>query len=138
MPLTQELIAAVDQLYKVAEARIPDTPDDLSDALKERCAWLARSARLVADTKQALDEARGREAEELGNRFSATVFKEVLASKLSNETRIANLAERLNAALTHDIDAIRSLLAFEREYVNRISGADATTGEIRVRGGMRT
>jgi 16S rRNA C1402 (ribose-2'-O) methylase RsmI len=52
--------------------------------------------------------------------LSATDKKMVFAGILSNEILQHTKAERLNKALTHSIDGLRSMLSFLKEEVKRI------------------
>jgi hypothetical protein len=57
------------------------------------------------------DTARGYWTEMLGD-IPATRLREVLASKTAAEGRLVRKTERLNAAIVHQIDAVRSQLSF--------------------------
>lgn len=110
--LTEEIAG----LYESIKSGLDRTPQGLLAELDFRCQWLARSAELEAEAQHLLDKKRGEVAEELLPRdLPAHAMRMILEEKSSLERRIYTQAERLNSTLVHQIDAIRSILSFEKE-----------------------
>ena len=93
------------------------------DELDERSQWLARSSELLAEAQYILDRKRGEEAERLTG-FPPSVGREVLAGRSAEEARLHRLADRLNVTITHQLDAIRSVLSFEKSLATQSRTAE--------------
>jgi hypothetical protein len=120
----EELTKEVDQMYEVCKADVSvSEPGLLVDELNLRCGMLARSAQIRADSQHLLDVARGEFASSpRAQALTATVFREVLAAEVADLQRLVNHADRLNSTLVHQIDAIRSMLSWEKMLATRIGG----------------
>jgi hypothetical protein len=111
-----ELIEEIDKLYKSIKEPLDRSNQGLMNELDYRCQWLARSAELMADAQILLDKKRGDVAESFINSEQGwNVVKMLIESQTKDEKRAYALAERLNATISHQIDAIRSLLSFEKQ-----------------------
>ena len=75
---------------------------------------LARSAELLADAQFIADKKRGEVAEKNRDE-SATLLREIIVGELADENRLLKLCEKLNSALVHRIESIRSILSAEKE-----------------------
>ena len=51
----------------------------------------------------------------IGSEDGWNVVKILIASRVREEAKLVHLAERLNATICHQIDAVRSILSFEKE-----------------------
>ena len=89
--------------------------------------WLARSAEIVADAVQINMDDRKVAMENLVEGTSATKARDIVNGMCSQTERLRVLAERMNAALTHRIDAIRSIISAEKALaqVGAYSGGHA-------------
>ena len=95
-------------------------PAGLMDDLTYRCEWLARSAEIVADAQRVYDIARGEMAESARTlKLNPTQTREYIAGGCANEHKLLTLAERLNATLTHQIDAVRTLISYEKQLASQ-------------------
>lgn len=111
-----EMAKEIDGYYGfLSEAIDKDNPSGLVADLDRRCQILARSAVLLADAQRILDRARGEAAHKLPPDMSATLAREHLNFVCADEARLLKLADRLNATLVHQIDAIRSVLSWEKQ-----------------------
>lgn len=111
----QDLADELTMLYQsIKEPISKGNPAGLVDDLDYRCQWLARSAELVADAQYYVNKKMGEVARkaEVGTAWS--VIRAQMESESADEVRLLKLAERLNATLTHQIEAIRSVLSFEK------------------------
>lgn len=106
----------INELYKSLKQELDRTPEGLLAELDYRCQWLARSSEILADCKLILDKRSGEEAEKfIGSEDGWNVVKILIASRVREEAKLVHLAERLNATICHQIDAVRSILSFEKE-----------------------
>jgi hypothetical protein len=111
-----ELIEEIGELYQSIKEPLDRSNTGLMNELDYRCQWLARSVELLADAQLILDTKRGKVAEEfIGTTEGWNVVKMIIESRTKDEKRLVLLAEKLNSTLTHQIDAIRSLLSFEKQ-----------------------
>ncbi len=108
-----ELAAEIELIYGSIKAPLDRNPAGLMDELESRCGWLARSAELLAEAQFILDRKRGEEAERLTD-LPWSVGREVLAGRSAEEARLMKLADKLHSTLVHQVEAIRSILSFEK------------------------
>lgn len=108
-----ELATELGLIYAAIKAPLDRNTQGLMNELESRCGWLARSSELLADAQLILDRKRGIEAERL-TEVPALIGREILAGRSAEEARLLKLADRLNSSLVHQIDAIRSILSFEK------------------------
>lgn len=94
-------------------------PIGLMDDLDYRSQWLARSAEILGECQFVYDRARGEAASEAtAQGLSGNVAKDFITGQCATENRLLLLAERLNSTLVHQIDAVRTLLSYEKQYMN--------------------
>ena len=98
-----------------------DNPDALSERIKILAVYQARSGFLLAEAKKTLSE---KKKTEIVNTIIAIAKENYLSSKAQNalvdsiatdEQFIVDWLDRINAACKHQLDAVRSLLSFEKE-----------------------
>lgn len=117
MTLEEEIAS----LYASLKEPTNRAPLALIDELDYRCAWLARSSELLADAQLSHDRKMGDESEKLISRdLSPSIVGTILRGLCAEEKRTLTLAERLNSTLVHQIDAIRSILSYEKESMRNL------------------
>ena len=98
-----------------------DNPDALSERIKILAVYQARSGYMLAEAKKTLSE---KKKTEIVNTIIAIAKENYLSSKAQNalvdsiatdEQFIVDWLDRINAACKHQLDAVRSLLSFEKE-----------------------
>lgn len=98
-----------------------DNPDALSERIKILAVYQARSGFLLAEAKKTLSE---KKKTEIVNTIIAIAKENYLSSKAQNalvdsiatdEQFVVDWLDRINAACKHQLDAVRSLLSFEKE-----------------------
>ena len=109
-----DLAIELGKLYESIKAPLDRTPEGLLGELDFRSQWLARSAELEAEAQFILDQKRG-EVAERNSQISATMLREILARECADENRLYKLAERLNSTIVHQIEAVRSIVSYEKE-----------------------
>ena len=99
-----------------------DNPADLSERIKILAVYQARSGYLLAESKKTLSEKKKSEivntimeiAKE--NYLSAKAQNALVDSIATDEQFMVDWLDRINAACKHQLDAVRSLLSFEKEF----------------------
>lgn len=94
--------------------------EQLSERLTVLSIYLARTADMLGEAEFLLSNARGCWTEML-NGMQATELREILAMKTAAEQRLATKLERLNAAIVHQIDAVRSQLSFCKQELASVN-----------------
>ena len=98
-----------------------DNPSDLSERIKVLAVYQARSGYLLAEAKKTLSE---KKKAEIVNTIMEIARTGHLSSKAQNalvdsiatdEQFMVDWLDRINAACKHQLDAVRSLLSFEKE-----------------------
>lgn len=98
-----------------------DDTAELSDRIKTLAVFQARSGYLLAEAKKTLSE---KKKSEIVNTILAIAKENYLSAKAQNalvdsiatdEQFIVDWLDRINAACKHQLDAVRSLLSFEKE-----------------------
>ena len=98
-----------------------DNPDALSERIKILAVYQARSGILLADAKKTLSEKKKTErvntiiAIAKENYLSAKAQNALVDSIATDEQFMVDWLDRINAACKHQLDAVRSLLSFEKE-----------------------
>lgn len=96
-------------------------PQEIQQRIADTMVYVARTGEMLATAKQQL---RRRKSEEIQNTIIAIAKKNCLSAKVQNalldsiaeeEAFLVDTLDRLNAAATHQLDALRTLLSYERE-----------------------
>ena len=98
-----------------------DNPDALSERIKILAVYQARSGFMLSEAKKTLSE---KKKAEIVNTIIAIAKENYLSAKAQNalvdsiatdEQFMVDWLDRINAACKHQLDAVRSLLSFEKE-----------------------
>ena len=117
------MIEEIQQIQGYLEITCSDNPEEVSQRIRELSAYLARTAFLLQEAKYAL---RRKKASDIGEIIVTIAKEQYLSAKAQNalidsiaadEHRMVDWLDRLNAACTHQIDAMRSLLSYEKEQL---------------------
>ena len=117
------MIKEIQQIQGYLEITCSDNPEEVSQRIRELSAYLARTAFLLQEAKYAL---RRKKASDIGEIIVTIAKEQYLSAKAQNalidsiaadEHRMVDWLDRLNAACTHQIDAMRSLLSYEKEQL---------------------
>jgi hypothetical protein len=113
----------IEEIQSYLEITCSDNPEEITQRIRELSAYLARTAFLLRDAKYAL---RRKKASEIGEIVVRIAKEQYLSAKAQNalvdsiaaeEHRLVDWLDRLNATCTHQIDALRSLLSYEKEQL---------------------
>lgn len=117
------MIEEIQHIQSYLEITCSDNPDEITQRIRELSAYLARTAFLLQEAKYAL---RRKKASDIGEIIISIAKEQFLSAKAQNalvdsiaaeEHRLVDWLDRLNAACTHQIDALRSLLSYEKEQL---------------------
>ncbi len=99
-----------------------NNPDEVSGRIMELSVYLGRSAELVALAEMVYNQQLAALAEQYSTtKLNATDKKYIFGGKLSKEIYFVTLTERLNRALTHALDALRSQLSLIKAEMQNIA-----------------
>lgn len=109
------------QISEYLQITCQNNPQEIQQRIADTMVYVARTGEMLATAKQML---RRRKSEEIQNTiisiakencFSAKVQNALLDSIAEEEAFLVDTLDRLNAAATHQLDALRTLLSYERE-----------------------
>ena len=96
-------------------------PAEITERISKLMAYLSRSGEMLAVAKKLLRASKTREISKTiiaiakEQCLSATVQNALLDSICEEESYLVDFIERINRTCTHQLDALRSLLSYERE-----------------------
>lgn len=120
--IENELTQAQDYLEQI----MPDHPDDIVERGAQLQVWIARSGKLLADSKLMLNEATQGEVMKIltsvakASGASHTAVNALVKSSCRQEQYLVDWAERINRTATHQLEFLRSMLSKAKEEM-RIS-----------------
>ena len=109
------------QISDYLQITCQNNPQEIQQRIADTMVYVARTGEMLATAKQML---RRRKSEEIQNTIisiakenchSAKVQNALLDSIAEEEAFLVDTLDRLNAAATHQLDALRTLLSYERE-----------------------
>ena len=117
MTLQEEAKAISDYLQITCQ----NNPQEIQQRMADTMVYVARTGEMLATAKRML---RRRKSEEIQNTILRIARENCLSAKVQNalldsiaeeEAFLVDTLDRLNAAATHQLDALRTLLSYERE-----------------------
>lgn len=109
------------QISDYLQTTCQGNPQEIQQRIADTMVYVARTGEMLATAKQQL---RRRKSEEIQNTIIAIAKENCLSAKVQNalldsiaeeEAFLVDTLDRLNAAATHQLDALRTLLSYERE-----------------------
>lgn len=110
------LLQEAQQIQEYLDIECSENPEEVLERIRAIMAYISRTAFMLAEAKKAL---RRKKASEISNTIINIAKEQCLSAKVQN-TLIDSIAEeeaylddwldRLNAAATHQVDALRSIL----------------------------
>ena len=119
MTLQQE----AQQIQDYLDIECSENPEEVLERIRAIMPYISRTAFMLAEAKKAL---RRKKASEISNTIIDIAKEQCLSAKVQNtlidsiaeeEAYLVDWLERLNAAATHQVDALRSILSYEREQL---------------------
>jgi len=117
----QDFLKEADEMQSYLEITCSNNPAEIQERIAAIMPYLARSGEMLADAKKLLRKKKSSEISDTiiaitkEGHLSAKVQNALLDSIAENEAYLVDRLDRLNAACTHQLDALRSLLSYERE-----------------------
>ena len=117
----QDLTAEAGEISSYLQATLQGSPEEIQRRMADTMAYVARTGEMLAEAKRML---RKRKSEEIQNTIIAIAKENCLSAKVQNalldsiaeeEAFLVDTLDRLNASATHQLDALRTLLSYERE-----------------------
>ncbi len=117
----QDLTAEAGEISSYLQATLQGSPEEIQQRIADTMAYVARTGEMLATAKRML---RKRKSEEIQNTIIAIARENCLSAKVQNalldsiaedEAFLVDTLDRLNASATHQLDALRTLLSYERE-----------------------
>lgn len=109
------------QIQDYLDITCSENPEEVLERIRAIMPFISRTAFMLAEAKKAL---RRKKASEMSNTIINIAKEQCLSAKVQNtlidsiaedEAYLVDWLDRLNAAATHQVDALRSILSFERE-----------------------
>ena len=109
------------QISDYLQITCQNNPQEIQQRIADTMVYVARTGEMLATAKQML---RRRKSEEIQNTIISIAKENCLSEKVQNalldsiaeeEAFLVDTLDRLNAAATHQLDALRTLLSYERE-----------------------
>jgi hypothetical protein len=122
----ENLYSEAGEIQSFSEITAGDNPQEIAERIGILGVYIARTGKMLADAKYHLNAKRRDETMQLieqtlaDKKLSARVQNSLVDSICKNEQYLVDWIERLNRAVTHQQEAMRSLLSYEKEYL-RIS-----------------
>lgn len=117
------LLQEAQKIQDYLDIECSENPEEVLERIRAIMPYISRTAFMLAEAKKAL---RRKKASEISNTIINIAKEQCLSAKVQN-TLIDSIAEeeaylddwldRLNAAATHQVDALRSILSYEREQL---------------------
>ena len=109
------------QIQDYLDITCSENPEEVLQRIRTIMPYISRTAFMLAEAKKAL---RRKKASEISNTIINIAKEQCLSAKVQNtlidsiaeeEAYLVDWLDRLNAAATHQVDALSSILSFERE-----------------------
>ncbi|MCL1932244.1 MAG: hypothetical protein FWF53_00305 [Candidatus Azobacteroides sp.] len=116
-----ELTKEAEQIQSFCEITPGDNPQETAERITDLGVYIARTGKMLADAKYHLNRKKKDETTKLiinlisKEKLSAKVQNALIDSICAEEQYLVDWIERLNRSCTHQNEAMRSLLSYEKE-----------------------
>lgn len=109
------------QIQSFLDIECSENPEEVLERIRTIMPYISRTAFMLAEAKKSY---RRKRASEIGDTIIKIAKEQFLSAKAQNalldsiaeeEAYFVDWLDRLNAAATHQVDALRSILSYERE-----------------------
>lgn len=117
------LLEEAQQIQDYLDITCSENPEEVLERIRAIMPYISRTAFMLAESKKAL---RRKKASEISKTIINIAKEQCLSAKVQNtlidsiaeeEAYLVDWLDRLNAAATHQVDALRSILSYEREQL---------------------
>ena len=111
------------EIQSYLEVHCSNSPEEIINRMTNIMAYIATSGEMYAQAKRILRAAKSKEISKTiiaitkESCLSATVQNALLESICEEESYLVDFLERVNRTATHQLDALRSLLSYEKEQL---------------------
>lgn len=115
----------LNEMQSFLEITISENPQEIIERIGTLSVYMARSGKMLADAKQKLRSKKTSEISETivniakQNFLSAKAQNALVDSIAQEEHYLVDWLDRINKTCTHQIDALRSLLSYEKEQLKQ-------------------
>lgn len=111
------------QIQDYLDTQCSDNPEEMAERIRTISVYLSRSGKIWADCKRIL---RKRTSSEINSTIIMIAKEHCLSAKVQNalvdaicddDAYLVDWSERVTKSCTHQIDALRSLLSWEKEQL---------------------
>lgn len=119
------MIKEIEKMQEFLELTISENPQEIIERIGGLNVYMARSGKMLADAKKNL---RTKKASEISQTILNIAKQNFLSAKAQNalvesiaqeEHYLVDWLDRINRTCTHQIDALRSLLSYEKEQLRQ-------------------
>jgi len=119
----EKLLEEAEKMQKYLEIECSDNVAEVIERIRTLSVYLARSGSMLAEAKRIY---RRKVTSEIANTIIAIAKENYLSAKAQNalvsaigedEAFLVDKLDRINSACVHQIDALRSILSFEKEQL---------------------
>ena len=127
MDKLNELRERAKELQIFLETESSNNPEELTDRILKLMSYIAYSGEMLAEAKKLL---RSRKSSEISKTIIAIAKEQCLSASVQNalldsicddESFLVDFIERVNRTATHQLDACRSLLSYEKEQLKQVN-----------------
>lgn len=117
-----EIVKELEEIENFLGITMSDNPEEIIERGNALQVYLARSAKLVADAEYYLNDELKTEIlnvieQIIPRHLSATVQNTLVNAIAKDQRHVVRWSERLNRAVTHQLDWCRSRLSYEKEQL---------------------
>lgn len=123
----RNLLEEAEQIQKYLEIDCSDNVPEIKERINTLSVYLARSGNMLAEAKRIY---RRKVTSEIANTIIAIAKENCLSAKAQNalvdsiaedEAFLVDKLDRINSSCVHQIDALRSLLSYEKEQLRTLN-----------------
>lgn len=121
------MIREIEEMQDYLEVSVSEDINEVVERIKNLSVYMARSGKMLADAKKELRLKKNNEIRNVvmqiakQNCLSAKAQNTLIDSIAQEENYIVDWLERINRTCVHQIDALRSLLSYEKEQLKNIN-----------------
>jgi hypothetical protein len=120
---TTDLETSLSKMQTFLETAAGDEPQDLLDRIEHLHILIAKSGQLLAQAKFIQDDLINKGIlqainDGLDKRLTPSLINKFVSSGAKNINYLVSWADRINAAATHQLDGIRTIISYKKAELN--------------------
>lgn len=127
MTTYDKLLKETQEIQEYLEITCSDNPEEVIERIKAINVYQARTGYMLAEAKKLYRRTRSSEISRIvidiakQNFLSASAQKALVESIAEDEAYLVDWIDRLNAACSHQQDALRSILSYTKEQMKNLN-----------------